>query len=469
MTSRYPAASGQGRAPLFRSSPGGDQGAAPEASGPPLTGDVLIVGGGLVGMTLGIALADAGLSVLLVDREDPQTARSAPYDGRASAIARASQRALQRIGLWQGMAPGAAPIWDIRVTDGRTGAGDRDSRTAWAASFFVHYKHDQVDNGDRSDAVDGLAPPLGYIVENRVIRQACQEAASRLPNLTLLAPCDLTEVKRGGQTVTARLADGRRLRAAVLLAADGRGSAQRRAAGIQTLQWRYGQTAIVATLLHEQPHNGVAHEHFLPAGPFAVLPMTDLEKPVDGLCHRSSLVWAERSELVPTMLALDDSAFDAQMQRRFGDSLGNLHIYGKRWSYPLSVTLARRYLDRRLALVGDAAHAIHPIAGQGLNMGLRDVAALAEVLVEAHRLGLDLGSASVLERYERWRRFDNGLMVAVTDGLNRLFSNDLPPVRLARDVGLAAVNRLPPVKRFFMRHAMGLVGDLPRLLRGEAL
>ncbi|HEY9550144.1 MAG TPA: FAD-dependent monooxygenase, partial [Kiloniellaceae bacterium] len=232
----------------------------------------------------------------------------------------------------------------------------------------------------------------------------------------------------------------------------------------------YGQTAIVATVAHALPHGGVAHEHFLPSGPFALLPMTDAVDDQGAAVHRSSLVWTERRRLASTMLGLDDDSFAQELQRRFGDSLGRLSLWGgRRWSYPVSLLHAERTIDSRLALVGDAAHGIHPIAGQGLNLGLRDVAALAECIVDARRLGLDVGSPTVLERYQRWRRLDTLALIAATDSLNRLFSNDLPPVRLLRDLGLAAVNQMPPLKRFFMRHAMGLVGDLPRLVKGEAL
>jgi 2-octaprenyl-6-methoxyphenol hydroxylase len=239
----------------------------------------------------------------------------------------------------------------------------------------------------------------------------------------------------------------------------------RAAAGIRTTAWSYPQTGIVCTVAHELPHRGVAHEHFLPSGPFAMLPMTDA---ADGT-HRSSIVWTERSSLAPAMMKLAASDFAAEIARRFGDSLGRLEPIGGRWAYPLSLMHAERYHDRRLALVGDAAHGIHPIAGQGLNLGLRDVAALAEAIVDARRLGLDVGGAAVLERYARWRRLDNLMLIAMTDGLNRMFSNDLGPLRLARGLGLDAVNRMPGLKRFFMAHAMGLVGDVPRLLRGEAL
>jgi 2-octaprenyl-6-methoxyphenol hydroxylase len=234
----------------------------------------------------------------------------------------------------------------------------------------------------------------------------------------------------------------------------------RRAAGIEITSWDYGQTAIVCTVAHEKPHHDTAQEHFLPAGPFAILPLTG---------NRSSIVWTEKAHLAGPILAQDDAGFMRELASRFGDYLGGLTLEGPRFSYPLSFQLAQSYTAQRLALIGDAAHGMHPVAGQGMNMGLRDVAALAELLVDAKRLGQDLGDGQILARYERWRRFDNLLMMGLTDSLVRLFSNDVAPVRLARDLGMAAVDRLPPLKRFFMRHAMGLVGELPRLLKGEAL
>jgi 2-octaprenyl-6-methoxyphenol hydroxylase len=424
---------------------------APAHGGDEAAPEVLISGGGMVGLTLGIALADAGVDVVVLEPQDPAAVTDAAFDGRSSAIARGSQRLLAALGIWPGMAAAAAPILDIRVSDGRPGAA--------ASHLFLHYGRDEL--AEETDE------PLGYIVENRAVRTALHARAASLPALRLITPGRLTKLERGtgAAPAAAVLDDGRQLRARLVISAEGRGSPLRTAAGIRVTAWDYPQTGIVCTVAHEAPHNGVAHEHFLPAGPFALLPMTDA---ADGT-HRSSLVWTERRTLVPAMLALDDDAFGAEMQRRFGDSLGTLRPAGRRWSHPLSLMHAERYIDHRLALVGDAAHVIHPIAGQGLNLGLRDVAALAETVVEARRLGLDPGEAAVLDRYQRWRRFDNTVLMIATDGLNRLFSNDAAPLRLARDVGLAAVNRLPPLKRLFMRHAMGLVGDLPRLIRGQAL
>ena len=410
--------------------------ASPFGPRPDETAEVLVVGAGMVGLTLACALAGAGVEVVVVDRADPAALTDAGFDGRVSSIAHGSQRALAALGLWDGLAEHAQPILEIRVADG-------DS------PLFLHYDHRDLG-----------AAPLGYICENRRIRQALFAAAAGLDRLRMLAPCGSARLVRERGAVEARLEGGGAVRARLAVAADGRDSALRREAGIAVTTWRYPQVGIVCTVAHERPHRGIAHERFLPAGPFAILPMTG---------NRSSLVWTERSDLAPAMMALDEAEFGSEVALRFGDFLGRLDVVGPRWSYPLALVHAERYADRRLALVGDAAHAIHPIAGQGLNLGLRDAAALAEVLIDARRLGLDIGSAGVLERYQRWRRFDSLVLMAVTDGLNRLFSNDLAPVRLARRLGLAAVDRAGPLKRLFMRHAMGTLGRLPRLIRGESL
>jgi 2-octaprenyl-6-methoxyphenol hydroxylase len=398
--------------------------------------ELLVVGGGLAGMTLAIACAAAGLEVAVVDREDPARMLAEPFDGRSTAIAFGSRQVLAGIGLWPLIASEAEPILEIRVADG-------------AAPLFLHYDH--RDLGD---------DPLGWIVENRVLRRGLFARARALPSLVHLAPVTVAEVEYGRDGARAALSDGRSVRAELVAAADGRSSPLREAARIPTVTWAYRQTGIVCTVHHAEPHRGVAVEHFLPAGPFAILPMTG---------NRSSIVWTEDAALAPQLLALDEAGFAAELERRFGDFLGALRIEGPRWSYPLSLLHAGRYTAPRLALVGEAAHVIHPIAGQGLNLGIRDVAALAEAIVDARRLGLDIGTPTVLQRYERWRRFDNTLLAAVTDGLNRLFSNTVAPVQMSRDLGLAVVNRVPPVKRFLMRHAMGLVGELPRLVRGEPL
>jgi len=403
--------------------------------------EIAVVGGGLSGLALAIACAAAGIEVAVVDREDPAKFRSAAYDGRTTAIAYGSQQVLRGLGVWDMLGAHAQPIRAIRVADG-------DS------PLFLHY--------DRRD-VDTEA--LGYIVENRRLRSALQARAEALPGLSLYAPSAVEAVEFAAAQARLTLADGRRIAAALVVGADGRESAMRAAAGIKTRRKSYRQTAIVCVVRHEQPHRGIAVEHFRAAGPFAILPMPTLA--IGG--NRSSIVWTENEEAAPGLLALDDKRFLEQLTSRFGDFLGAIAVEGGRWSYPLHLLQAERYAATRLALVGDAAHVIHPIAGQGWNLGVRDVAALAELIVDTHRIGLDLGSAALLRRYERWRRLDSLTLTAVTDGLNRLFANELPPLKLARDLGLAAVNRAPGLKRFFMRHAMGVVGDLPRLVRGEAL
>jgi 2-octaprenyl-6-methoxyphenol hydroxylase len=408
----------------------------PEQSAAELRTEVVVAGGGMVGLSLGVALAGAGVAVVVVDAEAPSTFRGQAFDGRVSSIALGSKRMLDGIGVWRRLEGVAEPILEIRVSDGE-------------APLFLHYDH----------ALIG-PEPLGFIVENREIRTALLDAAAECPSLTHLAPAKVARLAPVPGAISATLDDGRTIRAGLAVVAEGRESKLRAAAGIETLSWRYPQVGIVCTVAHERPHRGIAHERFLPAGPFAILPMRG---------NRSSLVWTEREALAPALMALPDAAFRTEMARRFGDFLGSLEVVGPRWSYPLALSHARAYAAERLALIGDAAHAIHPIAGQGFNLGLRDVAALAELIVDQRRLGLDLGANDLLARYERWRRFDSLMLIAVTDGLNRLFSNGLAPVVLARDLGLAAVNQIRPLKRFFMRHAMGTVGDLPRLVKGEPL
>lgn len=459
--------------------------------------DVIVVGGGLVGLTLAIACAEGGIRTIVVEAESAEALTSTAYDGRSAAIAYGSQQVLQAIGAWDGIAPHAEPILDIRVTDG-----------AWhlkgQSHGFVHYSHlDLPDRrsdvrDDRSDASSlrcepeslarsdtsrpGAPPsiltsdirhatsePFGYIVENRVTRIALLARTKGCANLTHIAPHTVTALDLARDAARVTLNDGRVLTAQLVVAADGKQSALRRMAGIGLRQFGYRQTAIVCTVMHEKPHGGVAHENFLPAGPFAMLPMTDEALPDGAVRHRSSIVWSEDPRLVPMLLKLEDDAFGKEIERRFGLSLGQVRPLGPRFSYPLTMTLADSYVRDRFALTGDAAHGIHPIAGQGFNLGVRDVAALAEVLVEAGRAGVDLGSMEVLERYARWRRFDNLMLSTFMDGLTRLFSNDFAPLRLARDLGFAIFNRTMPLKRLAMRHAMGIVGKLPRLVQGRPL
>ncbi len=390
----------------------------------------------MVGLTLAAALGSAGTAVAVVDRMRVPATQEPGFDGRVSAIARGSMAVLEAIGVRQGLVAAAEPIREIRVSDD-------------ASLLHLHY-----------DSADVGADALGYIVENRLIRRALVERIAGLDSVTLLDGRSVERHERGPIEARVVLDDGTDLAAPLLIAADGRDSPLRRAAGIDAIEWLYDQTGIVCTVAHERPHRGVAQERFLPSGPFAILPMTG---------NRSSIVWTERKDIADRILALPSDAFAEELAWRFTDYLGALAVEGPVFSFRLALTLAEDYAVNRLAVAGDAAHAIHPIAGQGFNLGIRDAAALAEVIVDAVRLGLDPGSAAVLARYARWRRADNLAMLAATDGLNRLFSNTVAPVALGRRLGLAAVNLLPGLKRVFMRHAMGELGDRPRLARGLPL
>lgn len=411
------------------------------APSPPVRADVLVVGGGPVGGLTACALAQCGLSVVVVEAADPAELARPGTDGRAIAIALSAKRVFAGAGAWAHMEAEAEPILEIRVTDGHS-------------PLYLHYDHDAI--GDE---------PFGWIVEQTTIRRAVHRRLAELPSARVLAPARVARLERLGTHVEATLESGAVVHAALAVAADGRPSWVRGSAGIAVRRLDYRQSGIVTTVAHERPHRGIAHERFLPAGPFAILPMTDDPRGR----HRSSIVWTERGDLAPAIVAQPDDDFLDELSIRFGDFLGRVELAGPRFFYPLTLQIADRAIDRRLALVGDAAHGMHPVAGQGMNMGIRDVAALAEAVVDARRLGLDVGGPEVLERYQRWRRFDNMLMLGLTDALVRLFSNDIGPLRLARDLGLAAVERMPAAKRFFMRHAMGVVGDLPRMMRGEAL
>jgi 2-octaprenyl-6-methoxyphenol hydroxylase len=438
----------------------------PDAAPARLTCDIAVIGGGLAGMTLAIACGMNGIRTILVEAEAVPDLTDQRYDGRSSAIAYGSQQVLAAIGAWSYLQNQAQPILDIRVTD--SGGFQRDARRAGGISpHFVHYNHRDL---PAAESIGGSEqPPFGYIVENRASRIGLIRQLQQTRGVTHLAPVTASSVDLRADGATVMLADGREIETRLVVAADGRRSALRDFAGIGSNEFDYHQTAIVCTVSHERDHRGVAHEHFLPAGPFAMLPMTDAPDDTGQMRHRSSIVWTEDPRLVKMLLGLNDENFGAEIERRFGLSLGRVRPMGPRFAYPLKLLVAERYLGNRLVLVGDAAHGIHPIAGQGFNLGVRDVAALAEVLVDAQRLGQDLGSPVVLERYARWRRFDNLLLAGVTDGLTRLFSNDLAPVRLLRGIGFALFNKLPPVKRIAMRHAMGLVGDLPKLVRGQPL
>lgn len=398
--------------------------------------DVIIQGGGLTGLALAAALGGAGVAVLLVEERPIAATTDASFDGRVTAIARGSKQALASLGAWEAMAKAAEPILEIEV-------GEENS------PLTVHYDHRDV--GDE---------PLGWIVPNQQIRLALLDSIGRCPSVRLEAPSSIDGLERDAHGLRATLTDGRAIKAALLAVCEGRFSRTRERLGIGARRWEYGQTGLVCTLAHALPHQGRAVERFFADGPFAMLPLPG---------NRSSLVWALDKRLADSVKALDDAAFTAEVQDRFGSSLGRLSLEGHRWSYPLVLVWSDRYTAERAVLVGDSARGIHPIAGQGWNLAVRDITAIAEIVVDRLRLGLDPGSADALERYAAWRSFDSLALVAVTDGINRLFANDIWPLKLARETGLALVDRIPPAKRFFMRHAMGLVGDLPRLMRGEVL
>lgn len=398
--------------------------------------DIAIVGGGLVGLTAALACASKGASVVILDRDDPARHLDAAFDGRASAIAASSFRMYQHLGIANIIGDDAQPITDILISDGETGQA--------ASPLTLHF-----------DSRDVGGAPMGYMVENRRLRQALLQAAQDHAHINIIAPVTLSGFERGSKDAVLTLSGQEDISAALIVAADGRNSFCRRQAGIETSAIPYSQKAIVTTVAHEKPHLGVAHELFLPNGPFAILPLTG---------NRSSIVWTDTPRAVDAAMALPDEAFAGELARRFGDFLGEVKPCAPRWAYPLSLQLAENYTDTRLALIGDAAHAIHPIAGQGLNMGLRDAAALADVVGDALFTGLDVGGAS-LETYAQWRNFDNSVLAGATDIFNRLFSNNIAPIKHARRLGLGMINRFKPARAMFIKEASGQTGDLPTLLR----
>ncbi len=403
--------------------------------------DVLIVGGGLNGPALALALASGGVSSIVVDAQSVAARTDPDFDGRAYALSLTSRRMLAALGLWSGLAARAQAIAEIKISDGRPGEG--------AAPWFLHFDHDEIDEG-----------PMGHMLEDRYLRVALIEAMAAAPLVTHRAGAMVVGQEAGPGSASVTLDGGQTLTAALLAGCDGRDSGTAARAGIGRAGWSYRQTSLVCAVAHERPHGGVAHQFFMPAGPLAILPL-----PGD----RSSIVWTETTDRAKAISALSPAGYLDALRPRFGDFLGEIALAGARFSYPLALSLAGDLTASRLALVGDAAHGLHPLAGQGLNLGLRDVAALAEVVVTAHRRGLDIGAADVLADYRRWRRVDIALLAAATDGLNRLFSNDNPALRLGRDLGLGLVNRLPGLRRALIREAAGLTGDLPALLQGRAL
>lgn len=410
--------------------------------------DVILGGGGLVGQTLALALDQAGVKVIVIDAAKPAETLAPSFDGRAFAIAFASYRMWRALGLADDLDAVAQPIEQIMVTDGRL-----PGRARRGGPSLLHLHFDRAELTDSDE-------PLGLMLEARHVRMALDKAVKARRSIKMIQPMSVIAIARDAAGVSVTLTNGKALRAPLLIGADGRRSFVRQALGIRTIGWDYPVTAIVATIQHAKPHAAVAHEYFLPNGPFAILPLKG---------ERSNIVWAEPRKAAEALLKMNEADFIAELRLRFGDFLGELSLEGPRFGYPLSLQLAERMIDSRVVLAGDSAHGIHPLAGQGLNLGLKDCAALAECVADGMALGLDPGDVSILERYQRWRRFDNVTMALGMEFFDKLFSNDIIPLRAARTLGLAAVNAVGPARRFFMRYAGGAAGDLPKLLRGESL
>ena len=400
--------------------------------------DILIVGGGLNGPALALALAQAGLRSTVIDALPRGVQTDDNFDGRGYALALASKRLLAGIGVWSDVAPQSQPMLDLKVTDGRAGEGP-------LSPFFLHFDHTEIEEG-----------PMGFMLEDRFLRRTLSDAMDKTPLITVLDGETVTAQTADATGVTLTLASGKTLRGRLLVGADGRRSGTAERAGIKRSGWDYGQTALVCAIEHDLPHHGIAHQFFMPPGPLAILPLPG---------NMSSIVWSETHENAAAFQALSDEDYMQVLRPRFGDFLGQIRLVGKRFTYPLNLTVANSFVGDRLALIGDAAHGMHPIAGQGLNAGLRDVGALAHVLTHAKRRGEDIAAPLVLDRYQEWRRFDTATLALTTDLTNKLFSNDNPLLRLGRDIGMGVVNALPGLRRTFIREAAGLNGELPDLMR----
>jgi 2-octaprenyl-6-methoxyphenol hydroxylase len=404
--------------------------------------DIVIVGGGLNGPALALALAGGGLSVTVVDARPAQVRAQGGFDGRAYALSIASKRLLSAIGVWGQVGAQAQPMLRIVASDGVVGQGP--------APLWLRFDHAEIEEG-----------PMGFMLEDRYLYMGFQAAMARAPGIALISGQTVTDQEVTPQAARVLLADGRWITGRALVGCDGRASGVAARAGIRRQGHIYAQTALVCAVMHQQDHGATAHQFFTPGGPFAILPLTG--------GHHSSIVWSEPEASAAAIAALGDADFLLALRARFGDFLGEISLAGDRFTYPLSLTLAEKFVGPRLALVGDAAHGVHPIAGQGLNLGLRDVGALAQVLVDAARRGEDIGTADVLERYQMWRRPEAMALALGMDGVNALFSNDNPILRAGRDLGLGIAAALPGVRRAFIRQAAGLSGDVPRLLAGQAL
>ncbi len=405
--------------------------------------DIIIAGGGLIGLTLALALVGThtkptNLTISLVDPNDPEKFKA---DSRAFSLSASSKNMLEALNLWDELEDDAQAVSDIEITDTKLSEDIRP--------ILLHFDN-ETEEGD----------PGAYVIESAILRDVLYKAVKKHPNISFQPPARIVGFESHDYAITAQLDNGKSLRAKLLTACDGRQSALRQKAGIKTVEWKSKQTGITATIKHSLPHNGKAIQHFLPAGPFAMLPLTN---------NRTSLIWTENQKLAREVMLYDERRFLEEVKKRAAIDLGDLSLENSPSFFPLSMNAARDYIADRFVLVGDSAHGMHWVAGQGLNFGFRDVAALAELVIKTHRLGLDVGSITVLEEYQRWRRFDSFTFTASMATLNGLLSHDNVITRSVRDLGMSAVNKIPAVKKFFIKEATGLSGELPRLLKGERL
>lgn len=399
--------------------------------------DIVIVGGGLNGAVMALAASQAGFIVTVVDALDLSQQSSSDFDGRSYALAHGSMRLLRALGVWEQLADDAQPMLDIKVADGRANEGP--------SPFFMHFDHREIDAG-----------PMGYMVEDRNLRPVLQKALNSDQNITYLSKIRVVSETEHGAGISITCNDGTELSARLLIAADGRNSQIAQRNRIKRVGWEYKQTALVCAIEHELSHEGVACQYFMPPGPLAILPLKG---------NRSSIVWSETHDRAAQIMTLSDADYIDVLRPRFGSYLGEIKLAGKRFSYPLDLTIAESFFAPRIALIGDAAHGVHPIAGQGLNAGLKDIASLRDIILYARQRGEDFGSVAVLSRYQEWRRFDANALGFATDVFNKLFSNDNPLLRLGRDLGMGLVNAVPSLRRSFIQEAAGLTGELPELMK----
>ena len=403
--------------------------------------DILVVGGGLIGSAMAIALSSIGFDITVIDRQSDQLSKTHVFDGRAYALSHASIRMLKALGIWNYIEENAEPILDIKVSDGRAGEG--------ASDWFLHFDHQELEEG-----------PMGHLIEDRHIREALKTNIKKLKQIEYIYNTEVISKSVDDTGVSLNLSDGRILRSRLLIGCDGRNSKIAKWSNISHIGWDYNQSALVCAISHEKPHYGIAHQFFTPSGPLAILPLPG---------NKSSIVWTETKDKAKDINIMRDEDYLSALSPVIGNFLGPISLVGDRFSYPLGLSIAESFISSCTVLVGDSAHGIHPLAGQGLNLGLKDIAALTEVLALAKRRGENFSSKDVLERYQKWRRFDTSAMAVVTDSINKLFSNDNTLLRSIRDIGLGGVNATPQLRRSFMRHAAGLSGDLPKLLQGQII